>query len=191
MSSHILMLTEFELLIQELETEKLNLNEELQECLQEKDYKYAQYFQKGIWRVERRLEMLRKLNRNPATLDTQFLVDAIIELNDDKIKGFSLFFLSNSDFYLHFYKLPDHRLYCQIPSEIEMRQAHYYIYMHSFKRSILALGFDLDEEKGGIAFTVEPDLSCNQILTKLARLMFDILHVSTEATGYITRKFAD
>ena len=59
------MLTEFELLISELESEKLILDEELQECLTSKDYKYADYFQKGIWWVERKIDRLKRLKRSP------------------------------------------------------------------------------------------------------------------------------
>lgn len=183
------MLTEFELLIQELESEKSRLDEELQECIQVQDYKYAHFFQKGIWRIERRIQRLKELSHNPRALDTQHLVDAIIELKKDEIKGFSLFFLKKSDFYLHFYKLPGGRLYCQIPSEIEMKKAHYYAYMSGFKNNILSLGFNLDGEKPGIEFTLEANHSCNAILRKLAVLMFDILHVNTRASGYITRQF--
>lgn len=183
------MLTEFELLIEELEAEKLRLNEELQECLQFQDYKYAQYYQKGIWRIERKIDRLKQLNRNPLAPDTQYLVDAIIELNKNRIKGFSLFFLKNSDFYLHFYKLPNDKLYCQIPAESEMLKAHYYVYLPRFRKNILSLGFDLSEDMAGIEFTVETNLSCDTILTKLSLLMFDILQVDTRASGYITKKF--
>lgn len=87
------MLTEFELLIRELESEKLILDEELQECLTSQDYKYADYFQKGIWRIERKIDRLKQLNRNPTSLDTQHLADAIIETSlsisiDSRTKGF-------------------------------------------------------------------------------------------------------
>ncbi|WAC13133.1 hypothetical protein [Dyadobacter pollutisoli] len=183
------MLTEFELLIRELESEKLRLDEELQECLQVQDYKYAHFFQKGIWRIERRIKQLQQLYHNPTALDTQHLVDAIVELDKGKIKGFSVFFLSKSDFYLHFYKLPGRGLYCQIPTEDEMLKAHYYAYMSGFKKNILALGFNLEAEKPGIEFRLEANHSCNEILGKLALLMFDILHVSPQASGYITRQF--
>jgi hypothetical protein len=182
------MLTEFELLLKELESEKIRLDEELQECLQSKDYKYAQYFQKSIWRVERKIERLKQLNRNPLNPDTQYLADSIVELNKGMIRGFSLFFLKESDFYLHFYKSPDNKLYCQIPPEQEMLKAHYYYYQPESRKNILSLGFDFSEEKAGIEFTVEENQSCDQILTRLALLMFDILHISTKASGYITKK---
>ncbi|MBE9463640.1 hypothetical protein ACFP1I_11960 [Dyadobacter subterraneus] len=182
------MQTEFELLIEELESEKSRLDEELQECLQSKNYKYAQYFQKGIWRVQRKIEQLKKLNRNPLIRDTQYLADAINELNNDVIEGFSLFFLKDSDFYLHFYKLPDSKLYCQIPTEDEMLKAYYYAYRPDSRKYILSLGFELNEKKPGVVFSVEDNQSCDEILTKLAVLMFDILYISTEASGYITKK---
>ena len=182
------MLTEFELLIEELELEKLRLKEELNEFLQVQDYKYAQYFQKGIWLVERKIERLKQLNGNPISLDTQYLVDTIIELNKDIIRGFSLFFLSESDFYLHFYKLSENKLYCQIPAENEMLKAHYYVYRPSLKKNILSLGFDFNEESAGMEFTIDGDPSCSEVLTKLAIIMFDILHINPKATGYITKK---
>jgi hypothetical protein len=185
------MLTEFEVLLEELKSEKTRLDEELQECLQLKDYKYAQYFQKGIWRVERKIERLKQLNRNPLKPDPQYLADSIVELNKGMIRGFSLFFLKESDFYLHFYKLPSNKLYCQIPAEHEMLKAHYYFNRAESKKNIISLGFDFSEEKAGIEFTVEENQSCDQILTKLALLMFDILHISTKASGYITKKFND
>jgi hypothetical protein len=183
------MLTEFELLIEELESDKSRMNEELQECLQQQDYKYAHYYQTGVWRIQGQIERLKKLKKNPYTLETQHMVDAIVELHQNTIKGFSLFFLKKSDFYLHFYRLPNGSLYCQIPTEKEMRKAYYYGYMSNFKRNILSLGFDFDEENAGIEFNVEANHSCDEIITKLAVLMFDILRVSTEASGYITKKF--
>lgn len=182
------MLTEFEFLIQELESERSSLNEELRECLLCQDYKYAHYFQKGIWRLERRIERLKQLNKNPTSLDTQHLVDAIIQLNDGQIKGFSLIFLKGSDFYLHFYRLDNNRLYCQIPTENQMQQAYHYVYLSYMKKNILALGFQLTDESAGIEFTVEPNHSCDYILTKLAVLMFDILQIRSDATGQIEKK---
>lgn len=185
------MLTDFELLIQELESEKIRLNEELKECLLSYDYKYAHYFQKGIWRVDRKIKRLKQLYQNPQALDTQYLADAIIELDQDKIHSFSLHFFRNSDFYLRFNKLPDGKLYCHIPSENEMRMAGDYFFYSFIEKNILALGFDFNEEKAGITFTIESNLSCNLILTKLAVLMFDILHIRTDAGGYITKQFQE
>ncbi|WP_026632545.1 hypothetical protein [Dyadobacter alkalitolerans] len=182
------MLTEFELLIQELEFEMSVLDEELQECLRFQDYKYAHYYQKGIWRIQRRIERLNRLNRNPTSLDTQHLVDAIIELNDNQISSFSLIFVKGSDFYLHFHRLDNNSLYCQIPTESEMQRAHYYVYQPYMKKNISSLGFQLFEESSGIEFTVEPSQSCDTILTKLAVLMFDILQVRMDASGYIEKK---
>ena len=114
------MLTEFELLIQELEFEMSVLDEELQECLRFQDYKYAHYYQKGIWRIQRRIERLKRLNRNPTSLDTQHLVDAIIELNDSQITSFSLIFVKWSNFYLHTQRLDNTSLYCQISPQSEI-----------------------------------------------------------------------
>lgn len=183
------MLTEFELLINELESEKLALDEELQECLMMRDYKYADYFQKGIWRIERRIERLKRLKGNPTTLDTQHLTDAIVELNERRISSFSLVLTKNSDFYLRFHRLPNNRLYCQIPTEGEMLEAHHYVYLSSMKKSISSLGFHLHEGSAGIEFVVETNLSCDNILTKLAILMFDVLQLRPEASGYIEKKY--
>ena len=183
------MLTEFELLIDELESERLRLDEELQECLIMKDYKYADYFQKGIWRIERRIERLKRLNRNPTSLDTQHLADAIVELNERRISSFSLALTRNSDFYLNFHRLPNNTLYCQIPTEREMLEAYHYVYLSSMKKSILSLGFHLLEDTAGIEFVVETNLSCDNILTKLAILMFDILQLRPDASGYIEKKY--
>jgi len=182
------MLTEFELLIQQLESEISALSEELQECLQIQDYKYAQYYQKGIWRIERKIERLKQLNRNPTKPDTQHLVDAIIELDKGMIQSFSLFFLKKSDFYLHFFRISDESLYCQIPSENEMSKAYYYRYFSRDRKSILSLGFDIGKEKPGIKFSIERDQACNEILAKLSVLMFDILHINTQSSGYITKR---
>lgn len=183
------MVTEFESLISELESEKLVLDEELQECLKLHDYKYADYFQKGIWRVERKIDRLKRLNRNPTSVDTQHLVDAIVELNEGIISGFSLILTKNSDFYLHFHRLPNNRLCCQIPTEQEMLEAYHYVYLPSMKKSILSLGFHLLEDMAEVEFVVEANLSCDKILTKLAILMFDILQLRPEASGYIEKKY--
>lgn len=183
------MLTEFERLIKELESERLVLDEDLQQSLTLQDYKYADYFQKGIWRIERKIDRLKRLNRNPTSLDTQHLADAIIELNNGLISGFSLVLMKKSDFSLHFHRLPNKRLYCQIPTEREMLQAQHYVYLSSMKKSILSLGFHLLDDTAGIEFIVETNHSCDNILTKLALLMFDILQLRPEASGYIEKKY--
>lgn len=80
-------------------------------------------------------------------------------------------------------------LYCQIPTEQEMLEAYHYVYLTSMKQSILSLGFHLFEDAAGIEFVVETNLSCDHILTKLAILMFDILQLQPEASGYIEKKY--
>ena len=107
------MKTEFEFLIEELQNEIKSLKEELIDCIDLQDYKYAHFYEKGIWRLQRKIEKLQSLNEDPFKLETQHLYDSIIELHDKKIKSFSLIF-PNLEFYFHFSLLENGHLYCEI-----------------------------------------------------------------------------
>ena len=180
------MKTEFEFLIEELQDEIKSLKKELIECIEFQDYKYAHFYQKGIWKVQRKVEKLMVLNKDPFKLDTQHLYDAISELHDKKIKSFSLI-LPGLDFYFHFSLLENGHLYCEIPPEEEMQKAHYYYYDLKSRAHISALGFQFNPEKVGIEFIPSPDHSFNFILIKLASLMFDILNFQPDVKGHIAK----
>ena len=152
------------------------LKEELQELLYEKDFKYAQHYQKGIWLIEQKIRTLKILER-PGKLNEQNLFENILDLNEDRIRSFSLISQNGSDFYLHFYKSSDNTLYCEIPSERQMLNANYYVYKKANRQNITSPGFHVGEDKSGIEFSSASDIYCTEILTKLAILLFDILQV--------------
>ena len=181
------MQTDFEILIEELENEAELLREELQELLYEKDFKYAQYYQKGISLIERKIRILKKLER-PGKLDGQTFYENIADLNEDRIRSFSLISQKGSDFYLHFYKSSDRTLFCEIPSERQMLNANYYGYRTANRKNITSLGFHVGEDKSGIEFNADSDTYCTEILTKLAILMFDILQVPGDICYALQRK---
>lgn len=162
------------------------MSEELIECIEFQDYKYAHLYQKGIWKAQKKMEKLQTLNKDPFRLDTQYLYDAITELHDKKIKSFSLFF-PNPEFYFHFSLLENGNFYCEIPPEKKMLKAHYYYYDSKSYDHISALGFQFTTEKTVIEFIPSLDHSYNYILVKLATLMFDILNFQTDVKGYITK----
>jgi hypothetical protein len=137
--------SEYDLYIEQLTEELILLKNELQECLNEKDYEYARHFQKGIWLIERKLRVANSWD-NQTKLDSQNLDDAIIELNEDKIKKFAFILLPGTDFYLRFRKLSGGNLYCELPSKEELLEAQYYVYHpQTMKRKIFSLGFIPDE----------------------------------------------
>ena len=180
------MKTEFEFLIEELQNEIKSLKEELIDCIDLQDYKYAHFYQKGIWRLQRKIEKLQSLNEDPFKLETQYLYDSIIELHDKRIKSFSLIF-SKLDFYFHFSLLENGHIYCEIPPEKEMQKAYRYYYDSKSRDHIIALGFQFTSEKVGIEFIPLPDHSYNFILVKLAMLMFDILNFQPDVKGHIAK----
>jgi len=180
------MKTEFDFLIEELQNEIKSLKEELIDCIDLQDYKYAHFYQNGIWRVQREIEKLQSLNEDPFKLETQHLYDSIIELLDKRIKSFSIIF-PNLDFYFHFSVLVNGHLYCEIPPKKEMQKANNYYYDSKSRDHIIALGFQFDSEKLGIEFIPSLDHSHNYILVKLAVLMFDILNFPKDIKGYISK----
>jgi hypothetical protein len=182
------MKTDLDLLNDQLQIELNSLKNELQECLAEEDYKYARYYNDGILLTKRKIKTLLSM-RHEYMLDSQYLADALVELSEGTIQSFSMFFLAGSDFYLRFDKLTGKELLCRLPGETEMSRAHYYVYSPVYQRQkIMALGFKIYENEPVLKFQLEDNHSCNEILTKLSILMFDILNISKDAKGYITKK---
>lgn len=184
-----MMLTELEALVQELQSEKERLNEELQECLQFQDYRYAAYYQKGIWRIDRKIQRLLSMNQQGFKRDTQHIADALIDLHENLIEGFSLSFPRQPDFRLDFSKTRCGKLQLAIPSEEEMQNAHHYFYISSFQNHLLAMGFEYHDERICMEFELEENKSCDGILAKLAILLFDVLRFETNTKGYISKKY--
>lgn len=186
------MKSEYDLYIEQLTEELILLKKELQECLDEKDYEYARHFQKGIWIIESKLRVVNSWD-NHTKLDSQNLDDAIIDLNEGRIKKFSFILLPGSDFYLRFRKLSSGNLYCELPSKAELLEAEYYVYhLQVMNSKIFSLGFIPDEgsdKRMGLEFSLPKNNSCQEIKAKLAVLMFDILNIDPQSKGYLSKHF--
>lgn len=184
--------TEYDLYLKELESELEKLNKQLQDCLNQKDYKYADFYQKETWRVESKMRIFNSLNSNKYKLDDQKIDDAIVELNQGILKRFKFILLPESDFYINFYKLEKGSLYCELPTEAELLDARHYVYFPSKIHSIFALGFAIDhltDNQLGLEFTIPSNNSCLEIKTVLARLMFDVLQIPPSYNGYLSKHF--
>jgi len=182
--------TDYDLYIKELQSELKELSEQLQECLDEKDYKYADFYQKAIWRIERKLQIFNSLNSNKYKLDEQKLDDAIIELRDGILKRFKFILLPACDFYLNFYKLDSGELYCELPKEEVLLGAYHYVFFPAQIPSILRLGFVPNAKNDntlGLEFSVGSNNSCLEIKIIIARLMLDILQIPPGSNGYISK----
>jgi hypothetical protein len=182
--------TEYDLYVKELQSELMELREQLQECLSENDYEYANFYQKAVWRVENKLRIFNSLNSDTYKQDEQKLDDAIIELRDGILRRFKFILLPACDFYLNFYKLDSGKLYCELPTEAELLQAYHYVYFPAKVSSILALGFAYNPENDntlGLEFNVSSNNSCLEIKAIIARLMLDVLHIPPGSNGYISK----
>ncbi|MGV3509487.1 MAG: hypothetical protein ACO1N7_09380 [Sphingobacteriaceae bacterium] len=184
--------TEYDLYLKELLFELEELRKQLQDLLSEKDYEYADFYQKEIWRVENKISIFNSLNSNKYRLDDQKIEDAMVELNQGIIKRFKFILLPDSDFYINFYKREKGSIYCELPTTTELLNARNYVYFPEKIKSIYSLGFTTNSSSDNrlqLKIDITANNYCLGIKTILARLMFDVLQISPSSNAYLSKHY--
>lgn len=182
---------ELQLYIEELEAEAETLQLELNRCVAEGDYKYASHNQRALGLVLTQLKTIKNLIASAPGFDGQQIDDALIELRDGKIKGFTLMLQPHQDLYLSFTRQADGNLYCELPTKAELNNAYSYWYHSKISnKQIKRLGFAKNKERNkrfGLLFTIPSNNSCIEIKTKLALLLYDIFHVAVGSKAILIK----
>jgi hypothetical protein len=165
--------------IKQFKREIRRLEREVRICIRERDFKYAKHYQKALWRTQKELDRFNSFTDKNHYVDEQEIDEALIELHEGAIKGFSLILQPHQDFYLDFSHSDDDLIYCRLPTEEELNQAYVYLYRPKSKRSIAGLGFREvgPDRRLSRKFVLPADHSCTYIKAQLSVLMFEVLYI--------------
>jgi hypothetical protein len=154
--------------VKQLKRELTFLQKEVQACVEEGDFKFAKYYQKAMWCTQWQLDRLNSFTGKIYYLDQQEIDNALIELNEGTIAGFSILFQPFQDMYLHFSLTVEKEILCQLPTKEELEE--FYGYPSKLKKHIGALGFvnANPDNRLRIQFKLPTNKSCIDIKEKLS-----------------------